>query len=741
VTHAGVTHVPEPQVKAWLRAFKIQMPNGCAVDLPAVAGDCLPSEAGKLRPPLVLKAFGPGVVHKSDLGAVRLGLAAASEVAAAAREMRARLAARGVAPAGFYVEEQARGGAEMIVGVVADPVFGAVLLAGLGGVWTEALGDTALRICPVTEADVRSMLSGLRGGAVLSGLRGAPAVDLDALVRLLLAVGGRGGVAEVLGAALAEFELNPVVCTPSGAVAVDARLVLAPGAGLPPAAAKAGAVRGSSPGGRGRVTDFTRLFAPRGIAVAGASARKPGFGNMFLRFYRRAGYTGKLVAVHPTAPAVDGVPAVASLADAGGEIDYALIAVPANRCADVVRSARGIPFVQVMSGGFGETGAEGMALESGLAAAARAAGARLLGPNCMGVYSPAGGQTFIGGEPGRPGRIAVISQSGGMAGEIIRAGEHRGLRFAAVATVGNSVDVTPAELLGWFGGRHSGGGNGQDVSAAGLYLEDPRDGRELFATLRELRGRLPVAALIGGWSRPGQRAAASHTGGMVNDARVWTALAAQTGIALVRSQDELIGVLDFFDQHAGRMRGGEAPAADAVLIIGPSGGASVLAADVFDDAGVAIPPLSEAARGELASLGLGAGSSLANPLEIPAGPGGRAGLISDAATAICSHHAYADLVVHLNVLSFFTFGTSAESLLGYVRCAGELPGSLDGTRVTLVLRNVDCAPPGVEGEARQLARAGGVPVYRTMEAAAAAVAAGQRFARAAAGRTAAGSPG
>ena len=748
-------HIPEPRVKEWLRPFAINMPNGCAVDLQAVDAGSLPGAAGELRPPLVLKAFGPGVVHKSELGAVRLGLTGGPQAVTAAREMRAQLAGLGITPAGFYLEEQARAGAEVIVGAVADPVFGAVLLAGLGGVWTEALGDTALRICPVTEADARSMLSGLRGRAVLSGLRGAPAVDIDALVRVLLAVGGRGGVAETLGAALAEFELNPVVCTPDGAVAVDARLMLAAGGHLPAsgqAGTAAAPLAAPARARRGPPTDFTRLFAPRGVAVAGASTKRPGFGNMFLRFYRRAGYAGKLVAVHPQAEQIDGVPAVASFAEAGDEIDYALIAVPAGRCADAVKSAIGIPFVQVMSGGFRETGAEGAALERDLVAAARSAGARLLGPNCMGVYSPAGGQTFIGGEPGQPGRIAVISQSGGMAGEIIRAGEHRGLRFAAVATVGNSVDVTPAELLAWFGGQAT---RDQAVSAAGLYMEDPRDGRELFATLRELSGRLPVAALIGGRSRQGQRAAASHTGGMVNDARVWTALAAQTGITLVSSQDELIGVLDFFDQHAGRMAGapgqsGARPAdqsldqpaaqpverepetdgaAEGVLIVGPSGGASVLAADVFDAAGVAIPPLSGAARDGLAALGLGAGSSLGNPLEIPAGPGGRVELIRDAVGAIFSHHAYDDLVVHLNVLSFFTFGNSVESLLAYVGCAGDMQGVLGPTRVTLVLRNVDCAPAGVEQDARALARASGVPVYRSMEAAAAAIAAGQRYAR------------
>ncbi len=256
-----MNHVPEPQVKAWIRQFGISIPNGCAVGIPA-DGDALPA-VDSLRPPLVLKAYGPGVVHKSDLGAVRLGLAGAAEVAGAAAQMRAALAARGITADGFYVEEQAQAGVEVIVGVVADPVFGAVLLAGLGGVWTEALADTALRICPVTEADAMEMLSSLRARAVLSGLRGQPAADIGALVRVLLAAGGAGGVAETLSGTLAEFELNPVICTPGGAVAVDARLVLAPGAGLP----------GPGLPGPGRTTGGGPLRAPAAPPAAAAPRR------------------------------------------------------------------------------------------------------------------------------------------------------------------------------------------------------------------------------------------------------------------------------------------------------------------------------------------------------------------------------------------------------------------------------------------------------------------------------------
>lgn len=772
--------IPEHLAKAFVARFGVAVPRGATAATPAEVA----AAARGLRPPLVVKAYGPRLVHKSDAGAVRLGLASADEAARAAAEIEAVLrtgatgaghgadggtpgaragapgapgarasgngaprgvrvtgadatpdeaatdartgdangargpagvgagtdaarAADGAGPAhGYLVEEQAPAGVEMIVGVVRDPAFGHVLLAGLGGVWTEVLRDTALRLCPVTEDDARAMLAELRGAALLDGVRGAPPVDRDALVRVLLAVGGRGGVAETLGDALEEFELNPVICAPEGAVAVDARL-LGPGEDELPPAASAGppgaTVRDAAAGG---ITDFTRLFEPRGVAVVGASATRPGFGTMFLGFYRAGGFGGRLVAVHPTATEIDGVPCVPSLADAG--VDYALVAVPAERCPAVVREARGVPFVQVMSGGFRETGAA--ELEAELLAAARAAGVRLLGPNCMGVYSPKGGQTFVGGEPGAPGRIALVSQSGGMAGEVVRVGERRGLTFSKVATVGNSADVTPAELLRYLDAD-------PETSVVGLYLEDPRDGRALFEALRSVR--TPVVALVGGRSAQGHRAAASHTGAMIRDARVWDALARQTGLRTVESQEDLIGALDLLDLHAGRA----VPPGPDVLVIGPSGGAGVLAADALDRAGLCLPPLPGV------DLGLPVGAVPGNPLEIPVGPRGRPDLIRRVVSAVLDAHAYPDVLAHVNVQSFYTYGDGGGALAGYAGSVGELQADRPATRVTFVLRNAEYAPPGVEAELRRIARAAGVPVYRSVEAAARAIAAAKTPAR------------
>jgi acyl-CoA synthetase (NDP forming) len=681
-----VSSPPEADAKRLLERAGVAVPAFRT----AAAASLVAAAAAGLRPPLVLKA---GLLHKSDVGGVRLGLDHSS-VGAAAAEMEAALGDAGVVPDGWLVEEQQPAGVELLVGVA-----GPVVLLGLGGTWVEVLDRAVARLHPIDKDMAWEMVQAMPGAAVLEGARGAPPVDRDAVVSVLLAVAGADGLVARLGDDVAEFEINPLIATASGAVAVDARLVRrakGPGPTLP----------GGSPP-TPAPTSFDRLFAPASVGVVGASTSKLAFGNRFLRAYVRRGWQEGLYAVHPSAPSVEGVPAVPSVADVPGGLDYLLVAVPAAACAGVVREAAGrVAFAQVMSGGFREAGPAGAALEEELLAAARAAGVRVVGPNCMGVYSPAGRQTWQLRDPVEPGTVSVVSQSGSLAGDVIKGGEARGLRLSKLVTIGNAVDVTPAELVAYFGTDPA-------TAVIGLYLEGAAS-TELIDALRG--ARKPVVALVGGLSRQGSRAAASHTGGMAGDARVWEAISRSLGVAVVRTLEQLIGALTYL-QFAARPGGG------GVLVMGPGGGASILAADAADRAGLALATVEEATQRHLRGLGYGEGTSVANPIEIGIGPAAAVDAFDPLLGPILASQAYADVVLHFNVQSFYSQGDEGASRL--IEMVAHVGSSERPCRTAIVLRNLECAPAADADAVRAAVRDAGLTLFTSFDDAMVAVAAAQ----------------
>jgi acetyl coenzyme A synthetase (ADP forming)-like protein len=213
----------------WLAAEDAARLLGCyGIETPAwrLARD--PEGAGRAAAELggkvALKAQGEGILHKTELGAVRVGLSGAEQVAGEAAAMADRLAREGHAQPGFLVQEMAEPGPELLVGVVSDPVFGPVLACGAGGTQAELLGDVGVRICPITRSDAAETIRSLATFPLLTGFRGSPAADLAALEALLLRV---SAMVDAHGE-IAELDLNPVIAGPRGAVAVDARIRIAP---------------------------------------------------------------------------------------------------------------------------------------------------------------------------------------------------------------------------------------------------------------------------------------------------------------------------------------------------------------------------------------------------------------------------------------------------------------------------------------------------------------------------------
>ena len=166
------------------------------------------------------------ILHKSDAGGVRVNLKTTAEVQSAIHEMAALPAIARVRVDGWLVDEMAPPGQEVVVGGLRDPNFGPLVMVGLGGIFVEVLSDVAFRICPIERVDAEEMLEELKGAAVLKGARGREPASRDAIMDVLLKMGGEGGLLMQHAADIREADINPLIVSATGAVAVDARIIL-----------------------------------------------------------------------------------------------------------------------------------------------------------------------------------------------------------------------------------------------------------------------------------------------------------------------------------------------------------------------------------------------------------------------------------------------------------------------------------------------------------------------------------
>lgn len=691
---AGASAISELEAKALLRAAGIAAPQGLRLRQDEDVTEAALSAMGST---LVAKVLTRDGAHKSDFGGVRLGLQGTAEVRGALDEIAEAAERAGAEVDGFLVEEQSDPGLEMVLGGFWDARLGPCVMIGLGGVFVEIFEDAAFRACPITEADARGMIGSLRSVALLRGARGTAACDEEAVIAALLALGGEGGLMFALDGQATAIDINPLIVHSKGAVAVDARILLAPAP-------------------RERVSDvplldaeevceaFRPLFKPNAIAVLGASASGTSFGNEVIRHSLAYGFEGRVQPVHPKAAEVEGFAAAPALAEMSEPVDFAYVAVSAEAAIEAIAAAPGSArFVQVMSSGFGEA-EEGHDREARLVQAARDSGMRLIGPNCLGVHSPRSGLTFVGGATPEPGGVAVISQSGGLAVDVILRGEQRGLRFSAVTTLGNSADLGPVDLLEYHLCD-------PDTKVIGLYVEDVGDGRRFVARLRQAGARKPIVLLVGGRTAEGRRAAASHTGALAVEARLWDGIAQQTGTVISETLDEFLDALLICQTEADR----DLKPLQKVALFGNGGGTSVLASDAFSRAGLLTPEVPEWALKDLEKLGLPPGTGLSNPVDTPAGTlrhrdGAVAGEILDILTGA---GAYDAIIVHVNLPVFTSSSNQSVDVIGgLVREAVRVSALPDASRIVLVLRSDGAeATDARQRLDRETARSAGLAVF------------------------------
>lgn len=202
--------------------------HGVAVPKTVVVKDADSAEGalGALHFPVVLKVVSPDILHKSDAGGVRVNLTSAADVRDAIGAMSRLPKIQGARVEGWLVEEMAPAGQELVVGGLRDPDFGPLVMLGLGGIFVEVLGDVSFRICPITRLDAEEMIDELKGAAILEGARGRKPASRDAIVDVLLKVGGENGLLLRYADDIGEADINPLIVSETAAVAVDARFIL-----------------------------------------------------------------------------------------------------------------------------------------------------------------------------------------------------------------------------------------------------------------------------------------------------------------------------------------------------------------------------------------------------------------------------------------------------------------------------------------------------------------------------------
>jgi acetyltransferase len=627
---AGTATLSEHESKRLLAGYGLIAAREKLVDGPEAAVRA----ADELGHPVVLKLCGAQIAHKTERGLVRLGLADAAAVRSAAKDLLACARAED-GEVRLLVGEMVRGSRELIAGLVRDPQLGPCVMLGLGGVLAEALGDVVFAAAPVSASEARGMLRGLRSSRLLlAPFRGEPAVDEAALVALLVGLGRlaaeRPDVRSV--------DVNPLIVRGATPIAVDALVELdelrSPAARCAPAAPACGGAEAGRDDAA-VLARFAPLFHPRGIIVAGASSHPGKFGFVVLHNLLRFGYSGEVFAVNRDGAEVLGRKSFRDVAEIpDGAADLVFVCTPNSANPELLRACarKGVRAAFVASAGYGEAGAEGRALERELVAVADELGVLLAGPNGQGVIStPVSMCAQIVAPYPPPGRIGVASQSGNLVSSFLNYAVESGIGVSKAISCGNSAQTTLADYLEYFGAD-------PDTSVALGYLEGIADGRAFLSAVRGLTARKPLVLVKGGVAAEGKRAAASHTGSLASDDRVFDGICRQLGVTRAGTVEEAF-------EWAATFATQPLPRGRRVVVFTTAGGWGVLAADACAAAGLELVPLPDALRSAIDAL-VPARWSRNNPIDLAGGE--TRDTVPEVLDLICAQPEV-DAVIHLGI--------------------------------------------------------------------------------------------
>ena len=349
------------------------------------------------------------------------------------------------------------------------------------------------------------------------------------------------------------------------------------------------------------------FFRPSSVAVIGASSRRGNIGGELFRNVLAADFSGAAYPVNRKGDSVAGVKAYTAVAEIPGGVDLAVICLPGEKVLEAADEAldAGVRALVVISAGFAEIGREGLERQEKLLALVREHGARLIGPNCLGIASsPVNLNATFAPRKFPVGKIAFSSQSGALGLALLEASESAGLGVTAFVSVGNKADVSSNDLLEWWE-------DDDETEMVVLYLESFGNPRAFNRIAQRLARRKPILALKGGTTRAGSRAAGSHTAALAGSDAAADALFRDAGVIRARTLDELIDVASLLSAQP-------VPRGRRVAVVTNAGGLGILAADACESAGLELPPPSEPTRAALRDL-MPSEGSLANPIDMLGG--------------------------------------------------------------------------------------------------------------------------
>ncbi len=566
---AGRSALTAPEARGVCEAYGIVVPKE------GVAGSA--AEAGRLASdigfPVVMKIVSPQILHKTEAGGVRLGVASAEEAAQVHTTLleNARKYDPKAQILGVQVQQMLRGGQEVIIGAVTDPAFGKLVAFGLGGVLVEVLKDITFRLAPTSRQEATSMLDSIAAAEILRGVRGGKPVDREALATMIERVSAL--VADF--PEISELDLNPVFATERGATAADVRVVL----DFKPAPAR------YRPSEATVVAQMNRIMKPDAVAVIGASAENGKIGNSVMKNLINGGYQGEIYPIHPSAEAILGRKAYKSVKDVPGEIDLAVFAIPAKFVAQALTEVgeKKIPGAVLIPSGFAETG--NVAGQAELVEIGRKYDVRLMGPNIYGFYYTPKNlcATFCTAYDVK-GKAALSSQSGGIGMAIIGFSRSARMGVSAIVGLGNKSDIDEDDLLLFFE-------QDENTQIIAQHCEDLKDGRAFAEVAKRVSQKKPVVVLKAGRTSMGARAASSHTGALAGNDKIYEDVLRQAGVIRARSLRDLL-------EFARGIPVLPTPKGNNVVIITGAGGSGVLLSDACVDNDLtlmAMPPDLDAA--------------------------------------------------------------------------------------------------------------------------------------------------